>query len=362
MTFRPPSPRLAGCFALLGLAACQQGEQLPPKPPAMVQTQTVSLVGYTPSVILTGEVRAQVQSELSFRVSGRIAERKVEVGAHVTADEVLATIDPQEQQANLNSAAATVQAAEAQLRLAVSTHDRQASLLAQGFTTRRESDQAEEAFRRAQASLDAANAQLATARDQLSFTVLRAGASGIITARNAEAGQVVQAAQSVFSFAQDGGRDAVFDVFESLFARKLADEVVEIALLGDPSVRVAGRVREVSPSVDPAAGTVRVRIGLDPNGPMLPLGAAVTGTARFKDRPIVALPWSALSSRSEKPAVWVVDPQTSTVSPRTVLLEGYGTGQIFVREGLKPGEVVVTAGAQLLRPNQTVAVAKEAAR
>ena len=122
----------------------------------------------------------------------------VNVGDHVTADQVLARLDPQQQQATVTAAEAAVQAAEAVLRQATSTYERQKALLAQGFTTKREHDQAEEAYRTAQASLDAAQAQLGTARDQLSDTVLRAGVPGVITARNAETGQVVQAAQTRF--------------------------------------------------------------------------------------------------------------------------------------------------------------------
>ena len=145
----------------------------------------------------------------------------------------------------LNSAQATVQAAEAQLRQASSALERQKALLERGYTTRREYDAAEEAFRTSQSSLDSANAQLATARDQLSYTVLRAGTPGIITARNAEAGQVVQAAQAVFSLAQDGARDAVFYLHESAFSHDLARPEVEIALVADPSriVSIAGTPR-----------------------------------------------------------------------------------------------------------------------
>ena len=176
---------------------------------------------YAPTVRLTGEVRAQVESDLSFRVGGRITERMVNVGDHVTADQVLARLDPQQQQATVTAADAAVQSAEAVLRQATSSYERQKALLAQGYTTKREHDQAQEAFRTAQAALDTARAQFGTARDHLSDTVLRAGAPGVITARNAEAGQVVQVAQTVFSIAQDGPRDAVFNVYESIFTREL---------------------------------------------------------------------------------------------------------------------------------------------
>ena len=117
----------------------------------------------------------------------------------------------------MTAAEAAIRAAEAVLHEATSTYKRQRALLAKGFTTKREHDEAKEAYRTAKASLDAARARLGTARDQLSDTVLRAGVPGVITARNAETGQVVQVAQSVFSIAQDGPRDAVFHVYKSIF-------------------------------------------------------------------------------------------------------------------------------------------------
>lgn len=364
---RRGSASIRGAQALCGLAVfvlagCGDQAAQPAKAPMPVLTRTIELSDYAPSIALTGEIRAQVQSDLSFRVSGRIIERNVDVGAHVASDQVLAKIDPQEQEANLRAAEANVQAAEAQLRQATSSFDRQKTLLDRGFTTRREFDQAEEAFRTAQGSLDAARAQLATAQEQLAYTVLRAGVSGIITARNAETGQVVQAAQTIFSLAQDGPRDAVFNVYETLFTHEFVDENVDIALVSDPAIKVIGTVREVAPTVDPSTGTVRVKIGIDRPPPAMTLGSTVTGSGRLKPRKRIILPWSALTSQDGKPAVWVVDPRTRAVSLRRVTVDAYRTGEIILRDGVVPGETVVTAGAQLLRPNQVVSLADEVKR
>ena len=352
---------LSGVLGLtaLGLGGCEQQAPLSEKPATTVHVQRVELTNYAPTVTLTGEVRPQVQGDLSFRVSGRIIERNVDVGSHVTADQVLAKLDPEEQQANVSAAEAAVRAAEAQLRQASSTFERQKALLGRGFTTRREYDQAEEIIRTAQGALEAARAQLASAQDQLSQTVLRAGVPGVITARNAEVGQVVQAAQPVFSLAHDGPRDAVFNVQEAVFIRDPADKTVEIALVSDPSIRVTGQVREVAPTVDPTTGTVRVKIGIEnPPEPMV-LGAAVIGVGRFRPSKRMVLPWSALSSQDGEPAVWIVDPNTRTVTLRKISVDRYDTRHIVVRDGVQPGEIVVTFGAQLLRPNQAVAIAGE---
>jgi RND family efflux transporter MFP subunit len=363
MTGRPTRlARLVAGLALLALAGCDQQAAPPAKIPTAVRTQVIALTDHTPTVALTGEIIARVQSDLSFRVSGRIIERNVDVGDRVTAEQTLARLDPEEQMANVRAAEAAVQAAEAQLRQASSAFERQKTLLARGFTTRRDYDQAEAAFRTAQASLDAARAQLETARDQLSYTVLRAGAAGIVTARNIEVGQVVQATQSAYRIARDGPRDAVFNVYESILAYQLADPAIKIVLLSDPAVRAAGTIREVAPAIDPSTGTVKVKIGLEQPPAEMTLGAAVTGTARFKPRRVVILPSSALSWQGGRPAVWVVDTQSDTVALRPVAVEAYQTGGLIIREGLREGEVVVTAGAQLLRPDQRVVLAAGAAQ
>jgi membrane fusion protein, multidrug efflux system len=345
----------------VGLTACQQQTSRPENAPTMVQVEAVTVSEYTPRVRLTGEIRPRVESDLSFRVAGRIAERLVNVGDHVRADQVLARLDPDEQQATVNSAEAAVQSAEAVLRQAASTYERQKALLAQGFTTKRQHDQAQESFRTSQSSLDSARAQLGTARDHLSDTVLRAGVHGIITARNAETGQVVQVAQTVFSIAQDGPRDAVFNVNEAVFAHNLANPAIELTLVSDPAVKATGTVREISPTVDRTSGTVRVKVGIEHPPAAMTLRAAVVGEGRLQPRKLAVVPWSAVSGGNGQPAVWTVDPQTRTVSLRPISIEGYETGKILVREGLHPGEMVVTGGAQFLRPQQVVAFTEGAA-
>jgi len=345
-----------------GLAACKEQNTDPVSLPTAVQVEAAAMADYSPAMRLTGEIRPRVESELSFRVAGRITERLANVGDHVTADQVLARLDPQQQQATVASAEAAVLSAEAVLRQATSSYERQKALLARGFTTQREHDQTQEAYRTAQASLSDAQAQLGTARDRLSDTVLRAGVAGVITARNAETGQVMQAAQTVFSIAQDGPRDAVFNVNESIFTLEPADPAIALSLVSDPTVTATGAVREVSPTVDRHTGTVRVKVGLAQSPAAMTLGASVIGEGRMQSHKLVAVPWSALSSGSGQPAVWTVDPLTKAVLLKPITIEGYETGKVFVREGLQPGEMVATGGAQFLRPNQVVAVAKGAAR
>src|SRR6202045_873210 len=228
------------------LGACNDRTVTTVERAAFVHTEIVQPQDGQASLTLTGEVQARYRAGLSFRVSGRVLARLVDVGAHVNAGDVLARLDPAEQQADFDAATAAVAAAEAQLRVAQATFDRQSYLLSSGFTTRTAYDQAQEQLRTAQSSLESAKSQLGTAREALGDPELHAPAGGVITARNLEVGQVVQATQSVFTLAQDGERDAVFDVPESMFLGDMEGGRVSLALVSGPDVTGVGYVRGVT--------------------------------------------------------------------------------------------------------------------
>lgn len=342
------------------LAGCNDSGAVVVRQPALVRTETVRLDDRQVSLTLTGDVQARVRTELSFRVSGRVTERLVDVGTHVNAGDVLARIDPAEQQADLDSAAATVAAAESQVRVNRATFERQKTLIVNGFTTRASFDQAQEALRTAEGSLDAATALLGKAKDALGYAELRASAPGVITARNIEVGQVAQAAQSAFTLAQDGDRDAVFDVDESMLLREPENDMASLVLLSDPSVVAQGRLRELSPTIDSKTATVRIKIAIDHPPKAMSLGAPVAGTARWTPVKRITLPWRALTMTTATPAVWVVDPATNTVSLRPVAIDRHETGIVVIKSGLEPGERVVTDGGKLLSPGQAVRFAEDA--
>ena len=342
----------AASALLLVVTGCR--EAAAPQPaPAYVRVEAVRAVDYAPVSSLTGEVRARHQSDLAFRVAGRIVERLVDVGAEVREGQPLARLDPQEQVADLDAAQASVRAAEAQFKQAQATFERQRQLIGQGFTTRREYDAAEAAYRSAQGGLEAAQAQASAAQDTRGFTTLVAGSSGVITARQAEVGQVVQAAQSVFTLAQAGDRDAIFAVQESLFLQQVSDGPVRLSLVADPAVTAMGRVREVSPSVDATTGTVRVTVGIESPPKEMALGSVVSGAVTLRGRSAFIVPWMALGDDNGRPAVWVMQPdQTAAMKVVTVL--AHETGRVVVGEGLAAGDMVITDGTKLLRPGQKV--------
>lgn len=353
-----PFAFVLACAAMLLVSGCQKQEAVEGKQPVMVHVATAETADYAPTTSLTGVIAARTMNNLAFRVGGRVAERLVEVGQHVDKGTVLARLDPQEQQSDMRSAQADLDAANASLTQAVAAFERQKLLLAQGFTTRRDYDTAEQAAKVAQGSVEAAQSALANTRENLTFTELRAGAPGVVTARAIEAGQVVQAAQTVFTVAEDGDRDAVFNVQETLVVSTVPDPAVTIALVSDPKVTASGRVREISPAVDPASGSIRVKVAIPGTPAAMPLGAAVVGTVSARAQKAIILPWQALTSQDGKPAVWVLDPASKAVTVNPVGILAYESGVIVIDKGLEAGQQVITAGGQLLSPGEVVEVAE----
>ncbi len=240
------------------------------------------------------------------------------------------------------------------MRVATATFERQKTLLSNGFTTRVAFDQAQEGLQSAEASLQDAKAQLGKAKDALGNTELRASAAGVITARKLEIGQVVDAGQSVFTLAQDGDRDAIFDVDERILLADTERGEVALRLLSDPNVTALGRVREISPAVDAKSSTVRVKVAIQNPPRAMTLGSAVAGTGKFRPVAQITLPWAALMAIGAKPAIWIVDPATNTASLKLVTIGGYEAGAVIIKEGLDPGERVVVDGGKLLSSGQLV--------
>jgi RND family efflux transporter MFP subunit len=158
----------------------------------------------------------------------------------------------------------------------------------------------------------------------------------------------------IVQLAREGGRDAVFDVPEQLIRTGPRDPRVEIVLNDDPNVRAVGRVREVAPQADAATRTYQVKVGIADSPEAMRLGATVTGSIQLSAPPGFEVPSSALTEADGRPAVWVVDPRSQTVSLRSVEILRHDPGLVVISEGLETGEVVVTAGAQTLRPGQKV--------
>jgi RND family efflux transporter MFP subunit len=346
-------PIVAAILIAATITGCEN--QTPPTPAARpVRTVTIERSTEGETLSLTGQVRAKDEVNLAFRLDGRIIRRLVNVGDRVTAGQVVAKLDPQNQQNSLRSAQAALAATNAQLTQARATFSRQQQLLKGGWTTRANFDEAEKAIKTSEAQVDSAQAQLRIAQDQLSYTVLTADAAGAITAVGAESGEVVHAGQMVVQFAHEGARDAVFDVSEQIMRTGPRDPLVEIALADDPRVTATGRVREVAPQADSATRTFRVKVAIIDPPEAMRLGSTVTGRIKLSAPAGVAVPASALTEANGRPALWVVDTRSETVALRNVDVLRYDAADVVISQGLETGEIVVTAGVQTLHPGQKV--------
>ena len=336
------------------LVSCQREVVAPPLDIRPVRTVTVAQRDAAVPVTLTGTMRARDEAPLAFRLSGRMIDRRVNLGDRVRPGQLVARLEPQNEQNALRSARASLVAAQGQLVNARASLQRREPLAARGAVSLAELDQARESFQTAKAQVDAAEAQVKFAQDQLGFTELRADTAGVITAVGAEPSEVVGAGRMVVTLAREGGRDAVFDVPGQLMRSAPRDTPITVSLIDDPGVTASGRVREVAPQADPVTRTFEVRVGLANPPVAMRLGATVAGRITLASEAILDVPATALVTSNQQPTVWVVDPVTSTVSLRPIDVLRFDPDAVVVAKGLAPGDVVVTAGVQALYPGQKV--------
>lgn len=343
------------------LSACDRGnDELAPEV-RPVRTVTIATNTADGTTSLTGTVQAENEINQSFRIDGRLIERNVSVGDAVRAGQLVARLDSQNEETSLQSARAQLAAAQARLVEANNNFDRMRNLVAANAVSRAQFDQAEANRTAAASQMESARSQVALAENRLGYTRLASSVAGVVTVHGAEPGEVVGAGRMIVQIAREGARDAVFDVPARMKDSASRDSEITIVLTSDPKVTATGRVREVSPRADPVTGTFRVRVGLDNPPPAMRLGSTVTGRVQVGEVTGIEIPASAVFRSDRQSAVWVVDPKAGAVAIRNVEVRASDPTRVRVASGLKPGDVVVTAGVQALRPGQKVRVL-EAAR
>ncbi len=342
--------------AALLMGACERGQEAPPRPPARaVRTVVVEQRLLQDAAVVTGHVRAREEANLAFRLSGKMIERRLEIGDRVEAGQVVARLDGEMETSARNAAEAEVRAAQAEVDEAELSESRKRSLLAAKAVAQNDYDIALRRLRTAQAQLEAAKARLKAAEDHLGYTELVAEAAGIVTQTGAEAGEVVQAGQMIVRVARESGRDGIFDMPAWIIREGLTvDQEVRVVLSDNEAIHATGRVREIAPQADPVTRNYQVKVELvDPPAGMF-LGATVTGVIAREATPVLEIPSTALTTLNDKPAVWVLDASTMRVGRREIGIERFTPGAVLVRDGLQPGEQVVTAGVQELHDGQAV--------
>lgn len=345
--------------ATLLLSACSRPAP-PEEPVRAVRLLTVGVDSIQTGHEFAGDVRARVESRLGFRVAGKLVRRQAELGQRVKAGQVLAQIDAQDYRLAADAARAQVAAAQTNRDLALADFNRFKALKDQNFISGAELERRDTTLKAAQAQLEQAQSQLASQGNQAGYTTLVADVAGVITAVEAEPGQVLAAGTPVLRLAQDGARDVVFAVPEDKVRAMVVGSTVKVRSWSQDTV-LPGTVREVAASADPVTRTFTVKVAVDA-AQAPPLGTTVyvqPAALSLAGTPAIKLPTSALRKDGDATAVWVLDEATMTVRSQPVQIAAADGNAAVVAGGLTPGMRVVSAGVHVLSPGQKVTVFKE---
>ncbi len=352
---------LTSTLVVFTLSGCSKPAD-PPEVVRPVRAMQLAPAGANDGTWYSGEIRPRVESRLGFRVGGKIVKRLVDVGATVKPGQVLASLDPRDLQLQSTSAEAQMQAAATDRTVADADLKRYDELKRQGFISGAQLEQKQNAASAARARFDQAAANLKVQGNQTGYANLVADADGVVTAVDAEAGQVVTVGQSVVRVAQTGQRELAVSVPEQVVASIAPGSPASIALWSRPDAKLKGRVREIAPAADATTRTYAVRVSLSDAPRFVLIG--MTGSVRFGEgvegkRPPVA-PLSALyrggGAAGNQSSLWIIDAKTLRVRlvPVTV---GAATGNsVAIESGANAGDWIVTAGVNLLKPDQRVAI------
>ena len=346
----PHLSRFAPWLVPLLLVACAKPPQPAPPRPAMVVQASAGDLAYE---AFAGETRARQELPLAFRIGGKLAHRLVDAGARVKAGQVLADLDASDVRLQSDADRAQLASAESDLALTRAELARYKDLASRQLVSRSLLDTRQASHDAAAARVRQASALLSAASNQVGYAVLRAPDDGVITQRQAEAGQVVAAGQPVFVIALDGEREVSISVPEKDIARFALGRDLAVELWALPGKRFAGKLRELSPAADPLTRTYAARVAFDAGDSAVELGQSARVYALAAENSGMRLPLSAMTRAGSQQAVWVVDDK-GIVHLRPVVIGAYGEDGVPVRSGLRPDEWVVAAGAHLLRDGERV--------
>lgn len=341
---------LLACVA--GLAGCQDDDPPPPVRPVLslvVASNTDQQTGFT------GTIQPRFQTELGFQAGGQIILLNVDVGDIVGKGARLARLDPTAFEAQVRSSEADFAKAQSQLANAVASEGRIGTLLGQKVASQAEFDTARQERETAAANLKSTEANLAKAREQLSYATLSSDLDGVVTEKDAEVGQTVSAGQKVLTVARTDVREAVVDLPENVVRTLAVGAPFAVTLQADPTLLATARVREIAPQADTATRLFRVRATLDAATEAFRLGATVTAfETAAAPRAALEIPRAAVLEENGATLVWVIDPAAKTVRTVPVQLAGDDGTSVKVAGGLNPGDRIVVAGVHSLSKGQEV--------
>jgi RND family efflux transporter MFP subunit len=318
----------------------------PEATPRRVRVQEVRVEGSSSEHSYTGVIRARYETDLAFRVGGKVVGRHVEVGQRVTAGQALYRLDPEDFELAVKAAEADLVAAEAEVKVTIVEHERRVELRKTGAASLSEFDKTLSDRDVAVGKRDRAKRMLALALNRLSYCTLAADSAGVITALPAEVGQVVAEGQPVARLARDGGREAVVNLPENRVAMARSAHA-RVILWSSPGKSIPAGLRELSPTADATTRTYQARFAMPGAGAEVELGMTATvHLASAEGKRGFVLPLSSLTGRDGRPAVWVVGPEAGRPTLTPVGVREYRRESVVIADGLKPGDLVVTAGVQ----------------
>jgi RND family efflux transporter MFP subunit len=335
------------------LAGCEANTAPAPRVERPVQVQRVAFEARDVAREFVGVVRARYETDLGFRVAGKIVTRVVNVGDVVRAGDIVAYLDPRDLKLQLESAEAELSAATSSLAQAAADLARYTTLRERGYASVADFDRKKATRDEAEGRLERARRALELARNQLGYAELKADADGVITATLAEPGQVVAVGQPVARLAHRGEKEAVVALPETWLgeARKSA---ATMRLWSDRDRSFDARLRELSPQADPATRTYAARFTIDQADDTVAFGMTATVTlSHADDRRVARLPLAAILNRGSGPAVYLVD-HANALQLRPVTVASFTEDEALVTSGLRDGDKVVTLGVQKLETGLTV--------
>jgi RND family efflux transporter MFP subunit len=341
----------------LAMAGCKQEAKAPE--PVRPVLSTVLRPAASGSTVAVGTVQPRYETNLGFRMLGRLIARPVNIGDLVAEGQMVAAIDPTALEFAVRSAKADLSKAQALLENAIGTEERKRILIKTEATTKQTLDDAEQVRAGAQASTAHARANLTKAIEQLGYAEVKADFAGVVTAVSAEVGQVVSPGQTVVTVARPDVREAVIDIGADFPVPLTVGLPFTISLQLLPAVQVQGQVREIAPQADQATRTRRVRIALNDPPESFRLGSTIAARLSNTHGAVLRVPASAVLKEGAETFVWVIDAPTGTVSLRKVELSE-DEGGIRLAGGLIAGARIVTAGIHNLKQGQQVRIEQDA--
>jgi RND family efflux transporter MFP subunit len=352
------SKLLAGvslAFVAIALAGCNDKVAEKPAPSRPVLVATAHYEAETPERSFVGTIRPRIESDMGFRVPGKVAKRLVEVGQTVEIGQPLATLDEIDLKLQAEQAVAEFTAATGVLAQAAAAEQRAKDLKVKGWTTDAQLDTARAAADEARARLNRAERSVDLTKNSLSYATLPADARGVVTATLIEPGQVVTSGQTAIRVARFGEKEAVVAIPETLVGRA-KDGSASVTLWSEPGKKYTAKLREIAPTADSATRTYLAKFSLPEAGDTVSLGMTATLTLCDKATTRVArLPLSALFNEGDKPSFYVVD-DAGEITLKPVTVKAYESNDVVISGGVAEGAKVVALGVQKLDPSQKVRV------